>query len=113
MRRLTAILLCAAALIAPVSASADSAEAQRCTREAEYYQRKAKGYNDDAEYYRRKAQDYTSDAEYYIKRGEADRALSQLNNARSALDSYKTQKRYAKDAESRAKEYLDKAKRAL
>ena len=91
----------------------DLRRAESYRREAEYYQRKADSYRREAAYYMRKAEGYQREAAYYSRRGDADRASYYTRQAGNALDNYKTQMRYASDADSRAADYMRRAANLL
>lgn len=88
-------------------------QAKRYTQEAEYYQKKADGYRREAQYYLKKAEGYQREAAYYTQKGDADRAKDYNRRADRAMDDYKTQMRYAKNADDKAADYLRKAADAL
>lgn len=91
----------------------DDRQAQRHTQEAEYYQKKADGYRREAQYYLKKAEGYQRDATYYTRKGDADRAKDYNRRADRAMDDYKTQMRYAANADEKAADYLKRAARLL
>lgn len=82
-------------------------------KEAEYYQRKAENYRREAQYYLKKAEGYERDASYYTKRGNIDRAKDYQRRASRAMDNYRTQMRYAANADDKAADYLRKASNLL
>ena len=88
-------------------------QAQQSTREAEYYQKKADGYRREAQYYLKQAESYQREAAYYTRKGDADRAKDYNRRAERAMDSYKTQMRYAANADEKAADYLKRAARLL
>lgn len=99
-----------------ISAYADdysARQAKRYTQEAEYYQKKADGYRREAQYYLKKAEGYQREAAYYTRKGDADRAKDYNRRADRAMDDYKTQMRYAANADDKAADYLRKASNAL
>ena len=99
-----------------ISAYADdysARQAKRYTQEAEYYQKKADGYRREAQYYLKKAEGYQREAAYYTRKGDADRAKDYNRRADRAMDDYKTQMRYAANADDKATDYLRKASNAL
>lgn len=57
----------------------------------------------------KKAESYQREAAYYTRRGDADRAKYYLRQADRAMDNYKTQMRYAKNADEKAADYLRRA----
>ena len=87
----------------------DIRRAESYTREAEYYQRKADGYRREAAYYLRQAENYSREAAYYTRNNKPDRAASYTSRYNSAMDRYKTQLRYAADADDKAAYYLRRA----
>jgi len=91
----------------------DVRQAKRYTQEAEYYQKKADGYRREAQYYLRKAESYQREAAYYTRKGDADRAKDYNRRADRAMDGYKTQMRYASNADDKAADYLNRAARLL
>lgn len=88
-------------------------QAKKYTQEAEYYQKKADGYRREAQYYLKKAEGYQREAAYYTRKGDTDRAKDYNRRADRAMDDYKTQMRYAKNADETAADYLRKASNAL
>lgn len=88
-------------------------QAKQYTKEAEYYQKKAEGYRREAQYYLKKAEDYQREAAYYTRKGDADRAKDYNRRSDRAIDDYKTQMRYAANADEKAADYLRKASNAL
>lgn len=88
-------------------------QAKRYTQEAEYYQKKADGYRREAQYYLKKAEGYQREAAYYTRKGDTNRAKDYNRRADRAMDDYKTQMRYAKNADETAVDYLRKASNAL
>ena len=78
-------------------------------REAEYNRKNADSYRREADYYMKKAESYQREAAYYTRRGDADRAKYYLRQADRAMDNYKTQMRYAKNADEKAADYLRRA----
>lgn len=101
------------ALVFALPMYADSNEADRYVREAEYYQKKAESYRREAQYYLKKAEGYEREAAYYSKKGKADTARSYRRRAKNAMGSYETQMRYASRADDQAADYLKRAARAL
>ncbi len=65
------------------------------------------------DYHIKDAQSYQREAAYYTKKGDWDRAKSNSRYAESALDSYKIQLRYARQADEKAAMYLKWAADAL
>lgn len=111
MQRFTIILIALIGAIMVFAASDDynSRQAKRYTHEAEYYQKKADGYRREAQYYLKKADDYQREAAYYTRKGDADRAKDYNRRAERAMDDYRTQMRYAANADEKAADYLRKA----
>lgn len=91
----------------------DTRQAKRYTQEAEYYQKKADGYRREAQYYLKKAEGYQREAAYYTRKGDTDRAKDYNRCADRAMNDYKTQMRYAADADEKASDYLKRAARLL
>lgn len=91
----------------------DIRQAKRYTQEAEYYQKKADGYRREAQYYLKKAEGCQREAAYYTRKGDADRAKDYNRRADRAMDDYKTQMRYASNADDKAADYLKRAARLL
>lgn len=91
----------------------DTRRARQYTKEAAYYQKKAEGYRREAAYYLKRAEGYQREAAYYTRKGDADRAKDYGRRAERALDNYKTQMKYAADADEKAADYLRRAARAL
>ncbi len=88
-------------------------QAKRYTQEAEYYQKKADGYRREAQYYLKKAEGYQREAAYYTRKGDTGRAKDYNRRTDRAMDDYKTQMRYAADADDKAADYLKRAARLL
>lgn len=88
-------------------------QAKRCTQEAEYYQKKADGHRREAQYYLRKAEGYQKEAAYYTRKGDASRARDYMHRADRAMADYKTQMRYASNADNKAADYLKRAAKLL
>lgn len=88
-------------------------QAKQCTQEAGYYQKKADGYIREAQYYLKKAEGYQREVAYYTKKGDTDRAKDYSQRADRAMDDYKTQMRYAANADDKAADYLKRAARLL
>lgn len=91
----------------------DPRQAKRYTQEAEYYQKKADGFRREAQYYLKKAEGYQREAAYYNRKGDTDRAKDYNRRADRAMDDYKTQMRYAANADEKAAVYLKRAARLL
>lgn len=91
----------------------DTRQAKRYTQEAEYYQKKADGYRREAQYYLKKAEGYQREAAYYTRKADADRAKDYNRRTERAMDDYKTQMRYAANADEKAADYLKRAARLL
>lgn len=72
-------------------------------------EKKADSYRREADYYMKKDESYQREAAYYTRRGDADRAKYYLRQADRAMDNYKTQMRYAKNADEKAADYLRRA----
>lgn len=115
MRRFIIIFITFICALAAFSASDDytARQARRYTQEAEYYQKKADGYRREAQYYLKKAEGYQREAAYYTRRGDAGRAKDYNRRADRAMDDYKTQMRYAANADDTAADYLRRAARLL
>ncbi len=105
------IVLMMMAFFVPMYANQDDAD--RYVREAEYYQKKADGYRREAAYYLKKAEQYERDAAYYTKKGKTDTAKCYQRKAKRAMDNYKTQFRYASNANQKAADKLKRAARLL
>lgn len=88
-------------------------QAKQYTQEAEYYQKKADGYRREAQYYLKKAEGYQREAAYYTRKGDRDRAKDYNRRADCAMDDYKTQMRYAANADDKSADYLRRAANAL
>lgn len=78
-------------------------QAKQYTQEAEYYQKKADSYRREAQYYLKKAEGYQREAAYYTRKGDADRAKDYNRRADRAMDDYKTQMRYAANADDKCR----------
>lgn len=115
MRRFILLFVTVLSSLMLISAVDDynTAQARQYTQEAEYYQKKADGYRREAQYYLKKAEGYQRKAAYYTRKGDVDRATSYTRRANSAMDDYKTQMRYASNADDKAADYLKKAARLL
>lgn len=88
-------------------------QAKRYTQEGECYQKKADSYRREAQYYLKKAEGYQREAAYYTRKGDTDRAKDYNRRTDRAMDDYKTQMRYAANAEEKAADYLKRAARLL
>lgn len=88
-------------------------QAKQYTQEAEYYQKKADGYRKEAQYYLKKAEGYQREAAYYTKKGDVDRVKDYTCRAERAMEDYKTQMRYAANADDKAADYLRRASNVL
>ena len=116
MKARLAIIFCFLMSFVCMTAYADdysARQAKQYTQEAEYYQKKADGYRREAQYYLKKAEGYQREAAYYTRKGDADRARDYNRRADRAMDDYKTQMRYAANADDKAADYLRKAANAL
>lgn len=115
MPRIITIILALFFAVMAYSATDDynTRQAKQCTQEAEYYQKKADGYRREAQYYLKKAEGYQREAAYYTRKGDADRAKDYIRRADRAMDNYKTQMRYAANADDKAADYLKRASRFL
>lgn len=91
----------------------NTTQAKRYTQEAEYYQKKADGYRREAQYYLKKAEGYQREAAYYTRKGDTGRAKDYNRRTERAMDDYKTQMRYAANADEKAADYLKRAARLL
>lgn len=111
LRFFVTLILCA--LSAQFIFADDNRQAERYVKEAEYYQKKADNYRREAQYYLKKAEGYERNASYYTKRGNTDRAKSYQRKASRAMEDYKTQMRYAANADDKAADYLRKASNLL
>lgn len=115
MNRLLTLFLCFICSVAAFSApdDYDTKLAKQYTQEAEYYQKKAEGYRREAQYYQKKAEGYEREAAYYSKKGLGYREKNYLDLAKTAMDNYETQMRYATNADDKAADYLKRAVRLL
>lgn len=115
MTRLITLILSFFVIVMAYSATDDynARQAKHYTQEAEYYQKKADGYRREAQYYLKKAEGYQREAAYYTRKGDADRAKDYNRKADRAMDDYKTQMRYAANADDKAADYLKRAARLL
>lgn len=115
MRRFFIILITLTCAFIAFSATDDydTRQAKRYTQEAEYYQKKADGYRRESQYYLKKAEGYQRDAAYYTRKGDTARAKDYNCRADRAMDDYKTQMRYAANADEKAADYLKRAARLL
>lgn len=111
MRFIVTLILCA--ISAQFLFADNSRQAERYVKEAEYYQKRADNYRREAQFYLKKAEAYERDAAYYTKRENTDRAKDYQRKASRAMDDYKTQMRYAANADDRAADYLRKASNLL
>lgn len=111
LRILVSLFLCAIAV--QLVYADDSSQAERYVKEAEYYQKKADSYRREAQYYLKKAEEYEREAAYYTKRGKTDRAKGYQRKAAIAMDDYRTQLRYASNADDKAADYLRRASKLL
>lgn len=111
LRFVVILILCA--MSAQFIFADDTRQPERYVKEAEYYQKKADNYRREAQYYLKKAEGYERDAAYYTKRGNADRAKDYQRRASRAMDDYKTQMRYAANADDKAADYLRRASNLL
>ena len=75
--------------------------------------KKADGYRREAQYYLKKAEGYQREVAFYTKKGDTDRAKDYSRRAGRAIDDYKTQMRYATNADDKAADYLKRAARLL
>lgn len=91
----------------------NTTQAKQYTKEAEYYQKKADGYRREAQYYLKKAEGHQREAAYYNRKGDVDRAKDYTRRAKSAMYGYKTQMRYAANADDKAADYLKRAAKLL
>ncbi len=111
IRFLVSLILCS--LTAQFVFADDSRQAERYVKEAEYYQKKADGYRREARYYLKKAEGYEREAAYYTGKGNTNRAKDYQRRASRAMDDYKTQMRYAANADDKAADYLKRAAKLL
>lgn len=91
----------------------NTTQAKQYMKEAEYYQKRADGCRREAQYYLKKAEGYQHEAAYYTRKGDVDRAKDYTRRAKSAMDDYTTQIRYAANADDKAAEYIKKATKLL
>ncbi len=110
-RFLFILILCS--LTAQFVFADDGRQVERYVKEAEYYQKKADGYRREARYYLKKAEGYEREAAYYTGKGNADRAKDYQRRASRAMNNYKTQMRYAANADDKAADYLKRAAKLL
>ncbi len=82
-------------------------------KEAEYYQRKADNYRREVQYDLKKAERYERDMAYHTKKGNTDWAKDFQRKASKAMEDYRTQMRYAANADDKAADYLHKASNIL
>lgn len=115
MHRLVTLILAVLFTAIAYSATDDynTRQAKQYTKEAEYYQKKADNHRREAQYYLKKAEGYQREAAYYTRKGNADRAKDYNRRAERAMDNYKTQMRYAANADDKAADYLKRAARLL
>lgn len=116
MKARLAIIFCLLMSLFCMTAHADdysARQAKQYTQEAEYYQKKADGYRREAQYYLKKTEGYQREAAYYTRKGDTDRAKDYNRRADRAMEDYKTQIRYAANADDKAADYLRKAANAL
>lgn len=115
MNRIIILLMVLVSGIVTLSAADDynARKAREYQREAEYYQKKADGYRREADYYLKQAESYQREAAYYTKKGDSWRTKNYLRQADNAMDKYETQMRYAKQADEKAADYLNRASRLL
>lgn len=111
LRFFVTLILCA--LSAQYIFADDSKQADRYVKEAEYYQKKADNYRREAQYYLKKAEGYQKDAAYYTRNGKTDRATDYQRRASRAMDDFRTQMRYAANADDKAADYLRRASNLL
>lgn len=110
-RFIVTLILCA--ISAHLLFADNSRQAERYVKEAEYYQKKADNYHREAQYYLNKAEGYERDAAYHTKKGNTDRAKDFQRKASRAMEDYRTQMRYAANADDKAADYLHKASNIL
>lgn len=115
MNRVILILISIMIGISAFSANDDynTRQARQYTQEAEYYQKKAESCRRESQYYLKQAENYQREAAYYTRKGDTDRAQDYTRRANRAMDSYKTQMRYAANADDKAADYLKRAARLL
>lgn len=111
LKFIVTLILCA--ICAQFIFADDSRQAERYVKEAEYYQKKADGHRHEAQYYLKKAESYQKEAAYYTRKGKTDRAKDYQRKASRAMDDYRTQMRYAANADDKAADYLRKASNLL
>ena len=111
LRFIATLILCV--MSAQLIFADDSRQADRYVKEAEYYQKKADGYRREAQYYLKKAEGYQKEAAYYTRNGKTKRAKDYQRRASRAMDDYKTQMRYAANADDKAADYLRRASKLL
>lgn len=105
------LILCA--ISAQLIFADNSRQAERYVKEAEYYQRKADNYRREAQYQLKRAERYEREAACLAKKGKPDRAKAVQRKASRAMAEYKTQLRYAANADDRAADYLRMASNML
>lgn len=91
----------------------NTTQAKQYMKEAEYYKKRADGCRREAQYYLKKAEGYQHEAAYYTRKGNPNRAKDYTRRANNAMDNYKTQMRYASNADDKAADYLNKAGKLL
>lgn len=106
-------LLCTLSIFGAPPDEYDIRQAERYTREAEYYQKKAENYRREAQYYVKEAERYQREVAYYTRHNKPDRARDYTRKVEDAMDRYRTQMRYAANADERAADYLKRAARLL
>ena len=74
---------------------------------------KPESYRREAQYYLKQAESHQREASYYTRKDDTDRAQDYTRRATHAMDSYKTQMRYAANADDKAADYLKHAARLL
>jgi len=111
LRFIVTLILCA--MTAQFIFADDNNQAERYVKEAEYYQKKAVNYRREAQYYLKKADGYERETTYYTKKGNTDRAKDYQRMASRAMADYKTQMRYAVNADNKAADYLRRASNLL
>lgn len=111
LRNVVTLILCA--LSAQFIFAHDCHQAERYVKEAECYQKKADNYRREAQFYLKKAEGYQKEAAYYTRNGTTDRASDYQRRASRAMDDYRTQMRYAANADDKAADYLRKASNLL
>lgn len=110
-RFIVTLIICA--ISANLLFADNSRQTDRYVKEAEYYQKKADNYRREAHFYLKKAEGYKREAAYYTKKGKTNRAKDFVRKASRAMEDYRTQMRYAANADDRAADYLRKASNIL